>query len=252
MKRTCLTLLLLALGAAPAAAQRPPADTLQWSLGLGVISSPRPYVGASNKIFPVPLVQLRYQRLSIDGVRASYRLVDDSSFHLDLVGGPNFTSLEEDDSLFLRGMADRDWTFELGLAAGYERPRWGILAWVRQDVLDRSGGQRAGIELAFRRSYLDGRLFLIPSVGVEWQSSDVVDYYYGVRPGEALPERPAYQAGSAFNPSATLLARYRLTERLDLVTIARGELLDGEITSSPIVDRDWSWFGLVGLSWRMN
>jgi outer membrane protein len=252
MQRVTVTLVAVILAAATAAAQRPPADTLEWSLGFGVISSPRPYVGASNSTFPVPLVQLRSGRLSIDGIRASYRLVGDSSFHLDLVGGPNFTSLEESDSDFLRGMADRDWTFELGLAAAYDRRRWGILAWARQDVLDRSGGQRAGIDVALRRTYLEGKLFLFPGVGLEWQSRDVVDYYYGVRPEEALPERPEYRPGSALNLSATLLARYRLTKRLDLVSIARGELLDDEVTASPIVDRDWSWFGLVGLSWRMR
>ncbi len=240
------------LSAGAVAAQRPPADTLEWSLGIGLISSPRPYVGASNNTFPVPLLQLRYKRWSVDGIRASYRLAGDSGLRLDLVGGPSFTSLDANDSPFLRGMESRDPTFELGLAAGYDRARWGVLAWARQDVLDRSGGQRAGIDLALRRTYLEGRLFLIPALGVEWQSREVVDYSYGVRPTEALPDRPAYRPGSALNPSASLLARYRLAERLDLVSLVRGELLDDTITASPIVDRDWSWFGLVGLSWRMR
>ncbi len=40
-----------------------PTPQLRWSLGLGVISSPRPYVGVDNKITPIPLIELTYKKL---------------------------------------------------------------------------------------------------------------------------------------------------------------------------------------------
>ena len=33
-------------------------------------------------------------------------------------------------------------------------------------------------------------------VRARWQSDALVDYYYGVTAGEALPDRPAYEPGS--------------------------------------------------------
>jgi len=252
MHRSLVLLVVVALAAGSATAQESRPEGTVWSVGFGVLSAPRPYVGASNTTVPIPLFQLRTGRLSIDGIRASYRLAGDRRLHLDAVGGFDFSGLKASDSPFLAGMQDRDPTVELGLAAVLDRARWGGVLWLRQDVLGRSGGQRAGFDLALRRVLLDGRLLLLPGLGLEWQSGDRVDYYYGVQPLESLPSRPSYRPGAALNLSATAVASYRLGPRLDLVSIVRMERLDGEITASPIVDRRWSWFGLVGLTWRMG
>ena len=44
-----------------------------WALGLGVVSSPRPYVGADNALFPVPLVQYHRGGFFVEGIRVGYR-----------------------------------------------------------------------------------------------------------------------------------------------------------------------------------
>src|SRR5688500_14602538 len=62
LRRALLLSLLLAPAATSASAQdRAPRrqDNVQWSVGGGVIASPRPYEGVDMKIFPVPVVGLR-------------------------------------------------------------------------------------------------------------------------------------------------------------------------------------------------
>ena len=60
---------------------------VQWSLGLGVTSSPRPYVGASNSVLPIPVVELYYKNLYIQGIQAGYHFVNTKNFAFDVRAG---------------------------------------------------------------------------------------------------------------------------------------------------------------------
>ena len=57
------------------ASQTPPPSPVQWSLGLGWVSSPRPYVGTDNSVLVIPLVQLEYKKLYVQGIRAGFHHV---------------------------------------------------------------------------------------------------------------------------------------------------------------------------------
>jgi outer membrane protein len=227
------------------------ADSLRWSLGLGVISSPRPYVGADNSLRVIPMLELYYKRLFVQGIRAGFRLAEWDSLKLNATAGPRFLGFEESDSPFLAGMADRDESIDVGLSLAWERRRHGAALWVRHDVANRSDGGQAGIDLFLRRAYGGGRFRLQPGLGIEWQSHETVDYYYGVRPEEErLPYRPAYAGGSTFNFAASFLGLYSATRRVNLVLMLRLKILGDEIADSPIVESDLSYFGLLGLSYR--
>ncbi|MCL5281869.1 MAG: MipA/OmpV family protein, partial [Planctomycetes bacterium] len=73
---------------------------------------------------------------------------------------------------------------------------------------------------------------------VRWKSEKLVDYYYGVRPNEARPERPAYEGKQAFDPFLRLVIRHGLTKHWSLFTDAQYEWLAREIADSPIVSKD--------------
>ena len=76
------------------------------------------------------------------------------------------------------------------------------------------------------------------SLGAEWKSRELVDYYYGVRPEEALPGRPAWRGGSGINTFARFSVSHRLTDRWKLVSVLEREFLSSTIRRSPIIDRD--------------
>jgi outer membrane protein len=89
-------------------------------------------------------------------------------------------------------------------------------------------------------------------MGVTWESADFVDYYYGVRPGEATAERPAFDGDAATNRFVGLASRYRLTKRLGLFALVRHTWLDDTITASPIVDTDNDYSGVLAVTYAFG
>jgi outer membrane protein len=196
------------------------------------------------------MLELRYKRFFFQGIRAGLRLAEWGPFELNAIAGPRFLGYEANDSPFLAGMADRDESIDLGLSIAWEKPRHGALLWARHDVANRSDGSLAGLDLFLRRSFAGGRLRLQPGLGIEWQSHTTVDYYFGVRPEEErLPDRPAFVGSSSLSFAGSVLGLYSLSERVNLVVLLRIQLLGDEITDSPIVDSELSYFGLLGLSY---
>ncbi len=249
-----LAAVLLAL-ALPAAAQGPPGrdrSQLTWSLGLGVISAPRPYVGASNQVLVIPLLGLDSKRLYIQGIRAGYHLLDHEDLTFDARVRYIFDGLDPDDSPFLDGMAPREGTVEGGLGLDWTPGPWALRASAFTDLLGRSDGQEVGLDLSRTWTFGRYRWGLTPAIGVIWQSGNLIDYYYGVPPEEARPDRPAYAGRSAFNLQTSLLAFYRISDRFNLVALVQAQRLDNEIVESPIVDDRRAYFGLLGITYQVG
>jgi outer membrane protein len=119
------------------------------------------------------------------------------------------------------------------------------------DVLGRSDGVEASLELTWNKVFGRGKAGLFPGIGVVWQDADFVDYYAGVRPGEALPERPAFEGRSAFNIGAGIRAFSRLTHRFRTVGLVRAERLANEFEDGPIIEDRWAYFGLLGIAFEL-
>lgn len=246
---TCLGILGL-LGPGPAAGEgRPDRGGPQWSAGLGVISSPRPYVGAADEVRLVPIVDLEVGRFYFRGLEAGWQLVERGSVRLDLVGRANLGGYDGDDSVLLRGMEDRRETFESGLALTWDRGGAELEAALVADSLGRSDGVQASVGWKLKRVFQRGRAGLFPGVGVTWQSSDFVDYYAGVRPEEARPGRPAFTAGSGFNLEVSLAGFVALSEKARFIGLFRAQRFSDDFEASPIVDSRESIFGLAAVTY---
>jgi outer membrane protein len=102
--------------------QDPPTEpsAVQWLLGLGAISSPRPYVGASNSVTPLPAIELYYKKLYIQGIQAGYHFVDTGNIAFDVRARLVFAGLDPDDSPFLEGMNERESSIEGGLVLDWK------------------------------------------------------------------------------------------------------------------------------------
>jgi outer membrane protein len=133
----------------------------------------------------------------------------------------------------LAGMAAREPGMDAGF--GYQwRFGWGTLfGEALRDVSHTSGGNE--VRLGYTYDWQRGRLRLRPYFMASLRSARLNDYYYGVRPGEATPTRPAYQAGAGFNNELGLYGSYRLTERWRLLAGVSATRLSSEIRDSPIV-----------------
>lgn len=214
-------------------------------IGAGAILKGQPYKGISSRLYPVPLFGYDGPRLYMYGVSGGYRLIKGPMWSLGPVFRPRFTGYQADDSAALRGMDDRDWTLDLGAAWSW-RTDYGLISagWVT-DVFGRHKGHE--LEFSYTIMFPLAGFDIIPSAAVQYQSSDLVDYYYGVDPDEARPGRPAYEAGGAWNPYLRLAVRRKLNERWSLLLGGQLDWFDSEIKDSPIVDDSRDFMLLGGL-----
>jgi len=247
-----LALLLAAgLAGAPAAGAQPARPRPPVTAGLGVVAAPSPYAGVdAPDLTPVPFLNLELGRFYLRGVEAGYRLTQAGPLSLAAVVQPRLRNLHAGDSPALAGMETRRRTAEGGLRARLRAGRWHAGLRAVTDLLGRHDGQvvtaEAGVRLGGRR------LSLSPTAGVEWQSTAFVDYYYGVRPAEARPGRPAYAPGSAANPFVGAAARMRLGGSWGLFGYLRHTWLDRAVTDSPIVDRSVVYSGVLAVTYAWS
>ncbi len=103
-------------------------------------------------------------------------------------GAAAFEGYSGSDSPFLNGMQSRDWSVDGGVNIEAATPVGLLGLSIVTDLLGRYRGQ----EVEFRYLIMFPLLGFnwIPSGGVRWKSDNLVDYYYGVRPDEARPDRP--------------------------------------------------------------
>jgi len=220
--------------------------------GGGAVITENPYKGVGTESRGIPLFLYKVDRLSLYGPIVDYSLFENDGWRASAIAKVRFEGFDEDDSRYLNGMDDREWTFELGgaLSRAFD---WGrLMADFSADVL----GEHEGYELDLSYGYdFNGAfklpaLMVTPSIGVNYRSSQLNDYYYGVRSSEAIAGRPRYDAGDSTGLTTGLRLNYRLDDRWSLMGMAFLEWLGDEITDSPIVDEDYVASFLIGIMYR--
>jgi len=88
--------------------------------------------------------------------------------------------------------------------------------------------------------------FFTPGLGLRWQDSNLVNYYYGVSPAEVAPGRPAYSPGSSTNPYVSFGISTDISEHWQFRGNIQYLRFGGAIHDSPIVDRSGSATIFIG------
>jgi outer membrane protein len=223
-------------------------EGIQWSIGGGFIASPRPYVGTDPQFFPIPVVDVRYKRWFIQGIRGGYDILQKGDFTGSLYAQARFRGLEPDTSPFLEGMQPRKKSADGGGELVYRGRPVGFRVGVVSDLLGRSKGQEVSF-LAVTGAPL-GRVLVLLGAGPRWLSSNRVDYYYGVRNDEAREGRPAFRGQSTWNLDINLTVRWKITDRWSLFSLVNREGFGSGISDSPLVDQsaDYSWISSLTYS----
>ncbi len=262
----CLTL-LSAVAVSPAAranwllTQTPFHDQEPGSVGIGYAArfGQSPYIGLDNigsayneyKYDLVPLYLYEGDYLFAHGTEWGVHLLrSQKTFNVDLIARYRFDRLQVDSSVNFEGMEDRKQTVDGGVAATLQGG-WGELHLSAvTDMLDRHEGQEYDITYLF--PWQRGRWTVSPSAAFFYQSGNLTDYYYGVRPDEAAPGRPAYSPGASYNWRAGLNVSYHWLENWHLFANLSYEWLDDNIEESPIVDRGALLEAYAGISWSLG
>ena len=163
-------------------------------------------------IFPVPLFSVTYDRWFFQGIRGGFEWLRTERFNANVFAQPQFLGFQATDSSFLEGMADRSLSMDGGVELVYRGRFGGVRLAALSDVLGKSEGQELSLLAVTGAPLGKGRLVL-GGFGPRWISANRVDYYYGVRPSEALPNRPAY--GEATRSAGTRTSPCSSTSTLD-------------------------------------
>lgn len=218
-----------------------------WLLGIGGALSNTGYVGGKQQFTPFPLLFYHSDRFFVAGISAGYLLSSGSHHRLSLVAMPEFNRLSSKDSPQLVGIQNRRWSLNGG-ASLEVFGRWGRYdVSVFHDLLSRSNGTI--VSTGYKYPLQLGRWQLTPGVGLRWQNANLVNYYYGVRPAEAIPGRPAYAPGDGLSPYADVSLSTPISKHWRFRTSVQYLRFADSIRNSPIVDRTGSTTLILGFTY---
>ena len=233
--------------AAPEVARIPIIDAPPETPGLGgaMRTGSARYVGADEDSDLVPLYLYQGRRVFAHGTSFGVHAVKREKFQLDLQAVYRFDLLDPSSSPALEGMAKREQSVDAGISMETHQ-RWGDvkLAW-QADTLSRHNGQE--LDLSYRYRLDVNRWSLTPFISYILQDDNLTNYYYGVRPEEVTPGRPAYEPGESKLVSWGVNTSYQLTSNVRLFANVAFDSPGQEIVDSPIVEDDlFTKFALGG------
>jgi outer membrane protein len=121
---------------------------------------------------------------------------------------------------------------------------WDLQAQWLQDVSGVHSGQETRLSLT--RYYQREKHKLALTLGANWQSDAVIDYYYGIRPSEASLEESIYRGEAGISGLFSVEYRYSLTENWTLRLHTSYRQLAKEIQRSPLINDDKVITGFIG------
>jgi len=235
------------------AAGRTDAPGSDLALGLGFASRQRVYTGVKrdNKAIPLVFWDTRWVKVAGTGLEVKLGRADLSADQ-QLSGGLRLAyqrdGYDAGDSPALAGMEDRKASFWGGVGGTWSNPFAQVSAEWLADLSGHSRGQKLQAEVEHRFGL--GRFALTPRLQAQWADSQVVDYYFGVRDAEALPNRPAYSPGAATSVGAGLRVDWLAGAHHALFLDVGATHVAGGISRSPIVDRSDSSQIALGYLYR--
>lgn len=228
---------------------RPLGKRGRFGIGPGVIVRSSPYRGSDDIVMqPIPAITYNGERLQLLGTSLVFGLLGSGDVRLAATARYRIGVYEEDDSSILRGLGDRDDTVMAGLALIWELPSGVKLrAGYEHDILDEIGGGSARI--GADKSFQYGIARLTPEIAVNWMSSELSDYDFGVPRGKATAGRPAYDLDYTFSVETGVGAFIELSRNWRLVFNLSTEFLEEEVTDSPIVGDDYVMKGFAAINY---
>ncbi|MEJ2257507.1 MAG: MipA/OmpV family protein [Woeseiaceae bacterium] len=237
--------LSLLLGAVPGLAQYEVAEIPFFhtpkgttALGGGLRLGRDLYLDSENdeirKFDLVPLYLYNGKYVFFRGTAGGVHLFSNDHIELNLLGRYRFNQLDPDRSDYYEGMEKRRQSLDAGIEARY-RGKWGsVNVNYLGDALGRHEGQSA--EVTYRYPIDRGSLSFSPFISWAWNSDDLANYYYGVRPDEERQNRPAYMPGAAQYFSFGLNTTWWLADHIQFFANMGFTGSDDVIDESPLTD----------------
>jgi outer membrane protein len=208
------------------------------ALGGGLRFGQSPYLETDNEdqrtVDLVPLYLYNGKRLFARGTAGGIHFVKRENFEFNFLAKYRFQKLDPDSNIFYEGLEKRKQTVEAGVE-GRLRRKWGDLniRWTA-DTLNNHNGQE--VQLAYRYEFEAGPWTFSPYASWTWQDADLTNYYFGVSPGEARPDRPAYAPGESQWLGFGLNTAWHASDRIVLFANLGFAGAGSDVENSPLVE----------------
>jgi outer membrane protein len=215
-------------------------------LGMAVHAGTSPYAGVDQVLDTVPLYVFEGDRFYIHSYRAGIKFPASQYAHAEAFIARRFEGFPyEETPPSLAGMEQRNPGLDGGIAYRYDGPLGIAVVQFTNDISTESNGRE--ITLGYGYRWHTGPMTISPYFTLAHRSTDLNNFYYGVRADEATSQRPEYTAGDGYNFGLGLYGQYDVTRNWKLLAGIGAEHLSSEIRDSPIVDKTWLMSGYLGV-----
>lgn len=220
------------------------------TIGAGPYIQTQPYKGADEIVLPSPVIffdnSIVYIRWSRAGVYFLGDTKEDYAWGFSLTTQPRTYGYKSSDSDTLSGMDEKKNTWEAGLAFSAKTKKAYIEIMFLNDILNTHNSLIIKTEIGY--DFKVGDFLLYPSLIIGYQSAEFLDYYYGVSDEEAITSsHNEYSPHAGVQFGVQTYIKYPFTNSLAALINIRADKLPNEATSSPIVNDDYIYSGLVSL-----
>jgi outer membrane protein len=207
------------------------------------------YRGSDRRYDFLPLVLYDSRYFYLHSYRGGLKLERDG-WRTELFVQRRFEGFASDDvPTSMVGMARREFGTDVGIGGQVRLGAGAAYAEFLRDAGNVSEGSELRLGYRYER-WWQGRLRVRPYATLSWRDEKLNNYYYGVRPEEVTPDRPAYAAGDGINTEIGVQAVYRLTEQYQLLAGFALSRASSEVRGSPVVDQGTVPSVTLGLLWR--
>ncbi len=225
------------------------------TLGLGAYIQTQPYTDAQSIIVPSPVIffdnSLFYVRWSRAGLYFLGNKSEDLAWGFSLTAQPRPFGYKPTDSDALKGLNERETTFEGGLAFSAASDGKYIEVMALTDLLKRYESWLIKAEVGDKYSYK--KFTFYPSFIISYQSEDFMDYYYGITQEEAKRTTyDYYKADAGFQLGLQTYIERPITENLSILFNLRVDLLPQSAQKSPIIQENLIYSGLASLIYTFH
>jgi len=227
-------------------------DSQKKGFGIGMTTSiaQRPFVGVDDQSASLLYLSYRNKSFYIEGLDIGYNFLKKKNFKLDVLATPRFYEVEPAfaDNGELDGIDKTKPTYLAGVSMQSTFSDITFTFQALHDLIESDGNE---LVLQASKSFKTAdKVTLSPSVGITYQDSKMVDYFYGVQANEVRANRAFYSADGSLNYNATLHAKWDITKHIEMIGQLKYEILGDGITDSPIVNEDSLYFITLGLLYR--
>jgi len=217
------------------------------TIGAGPYFQTQPYNNVDNIVLASPVIffdnEVVYIRWSRGGLYFLGESKDDYAWAFSLTAQPRVYGYESSD---IAGMHERKNTWEGGLAFSAKTDEAYIEIMALTDILDRYDSFIVKTELGYDFEFDNFSLY--PSLILIYQSSDFLNYYYGVKNTEVISSGYSeYIPDDGLQLGAQTYIKYPFTEKFSALINLRVDRISKEATHSPIVNEDFIYSGLASL-----